>query len=281
MSRKWLLRIIFLAGFLLLLYPLISNMVHQRHQSGAVASYDSAVSNRSEEEIQEILNQATEYNNMLFQSNGAIVDNMDTSILSDESYNSLLNQANGIMGSIEIPKIDVDLPVYHGTEEDVLSVGVGHIQGTSLPVGGENTHCVLSGHRGLPGSSLFTRLDEIKEGDLFFLSVMGETLAYKVYDIQVVDPDNTEVLEITAGKDDVSLVTCTPYGLNTHRLVVTGERVPYEESEYNSIGSELPSLRELLFISIPFVLLAVAGGLKFKDWRKKKHAQENITKVKK
>lgn len=281
MSRKWLLRIIFLAGFLLLLYPLISNMVHQRQQSDAVASYDSAVSNRSEEEIQEILNQATEYNNMLFQSNGAIVDNMDTSILSDESYNSLLNQANGIMGSIEIPKIDVDLPVYHGTEEDVLSIGVGHIQGTSLPVGGENTHCVLSGHRGLPGSSLFTRLDEMKEGDLFFLSVMGETLAYKVYDIQVVDPDNTEVLEITAGKDAVSLVTCTPYGLNTHRLVVTGERVPYEESEYNSIGSELPSLRELLFIAIPFVLLAVAGGLKFKDWRKKKHAQENITKVKK
>ena len=281
MSRKWLLRIIFLAGFMLLLYPLISNMVHQRQQSDAVASYDSAVSNRSEEEIQEILNQATEYNNMLFQSNGAIVDNMDTSILSDESYNSLLNQANGIMGSIEIPKIDVDLPVYHGTEDNVLSVGVGHIQGTSLPVGGENTHCALSGHRGLPGSSLFTRLDEMKEGDLFFLSVMGETLAYKVYDIQVVDPDNTEVLEITAGKDDVSLVTCTPYGLNTHRLVVTGERVPYEESEYNSIGSELPSLRELLFIAIPFVLLAVAGGLKFKDWRKKKHAQENITKVKK
>lgn len=281
MSRKWLLRIIFLAGFLLLLYPLISNMVHQRQQSDAVASYDSAVSNRSEEEIQENLNQATEYNNMLFQSNGAIVDNMDTSILSDESYNSLLNQANGIMGSIEIPKIDVDLPIYHGTEDDVLSVGVGHIQGTSLPVGGENTHCVLSGHRGLPGSSLFTRLDEMKEGDLFFLSVMGETLAYKVYDIQVVDPDNTEVLEITADKDDVSLVTCTPYGLNTHRLVVTGERVPYEESEYNSIGSELPSLRELLFIAIPFVLLAVAGGLKFKDWRKKKHAQENITEVKK
>lgn len=281
MSRKWLLRIIFLAGFLLLLYPLISNMVHQRQQSDAVASYDSAVSNRSEEEIQKILNQATEYNNMLFQSNGAIVDNMDTSILSDESYNSLLNQANGIMGSIEIPKIDVDLPVYHGTEDNVLSVGVGHIQGTSLPVGGENTHCVLSGHRGLPGSSLFTRLDEMKEGDLFFLSVMGETLAYKVYDIQVVDPDNTEVLEITAGKDDVSLVTCTPYGLNTHRLVVTGERVPYEESDYNSIGSELPSLRELLFIAIPFVLLAVAGGLKFKDWRKKKHAQENITEVKK
>ena len=281
MSRKWLLRIIFLAGFLLLLYPLISNMVHQRQQSDAVASYDSAVSNRSEEEIHEILNQATEYNNMLFQSNGTIVDNMDTSILSDESYNSLLNQANGIMGSIEIPKIDVDLPIYHGTEDDVLSVGVGHIQGTSLPVGGENTHCVLSGHRGLPGSSLFTRLDEMKEGDLFFLSVMGETLAYKVYDIQVVDPDNTEVLEITAGKDDVSLVTCTPYGLNTHRLVVTGERVPYEESEYNSIGSELPSLRELLFIAIPFVLLAVAGGLKFKDWRKKKHAQENITEVKK
>lgn len=281
MSRKWLLRTIFLAGFLLLLYPLISNMVHQRQQSDAVASYDSAVSNRSEEEIQEILNQVTEYNNMLFQSNGAIIDNMDTSILSNESYNSLLNQANGIMGSIEIPKIDVDLPVYHGTEDDVLSIGVGHIQGTSLPVGGENTHCVLSGHRGLPGSSLFTRLDEMKEGDLFFLSVMGKTLAYKVYDIQVVDPDNTEVLEITAGKDDVSLVTCTPYGLNTHRLVVTGERVPYEESEYNSIGSELPSLRELLFIAIPFVLLAVAGGLKFKDWRKKKHAQENITEVKK
>lgn len=267
--------IIFVLGFLILIAPLIMNFVQGQHQSDAVSAYKSSVSNKSEEEIEKILADAEQYNNMLFQSNGAVVDNLDTSILSDESYNSLLSQSNGVMGSIEIPKIDVDLPIYHGTSDEVLQVGIGHIQGTSLPIGGENTHCVLSGHRGLPGSKLFTRLDEMEEGDLFFIQVMGNTLAYKVNNIKVVDPDNTEIMEINAGKDEVSLVTCTPYGLNTHRLVVTGERVPYEKAEYEGISAELPSLREILFIAIPFVLLAVGIGSKVKDWRKAKHEKQN------
>ena len=267
--------IIFVLGFLILLAPLIMNFMQGQHQSDAVSAYESSVDNKSEEEIQEMLTEAEAYNNMLFQSNGAVVDNLDSSILSDDSYNSLLSQSlNGVMGSIEIPKISVDLPIYHGTSDEVLSMGIGHIQGTSLPIGGENTHSVLSGHRGLPGSKLFTRLDEIKEGDYFFITTLGETLAYKVCDIQVVMPDNTEVMEITGGKDLVSLVTCTPYGINTHRLVVTGERVPYEESIYNSIGSQLPSIRELLFISIPFVLLAVGIGMKVRDRRRIKNEKK-------
>lgn len=269
-----LVNLVFIAGFLILLAPLIMNFVQGQHQKDAVSAYQSAVGNKSEEEIKQILANAEEYNNMLFQSNGAVVDNLDTSILSDESYNSLLNQSNGIMGSIEIPKIDVDLPIYHGTSDEVLQVGIGHIQGTSLPIGGENTHCVLSGHRGLPGSKLFTRLDEMEEGDLFFIQVLGETLAYKVYNIQVIEPDDVSVMEIQAGRDDCSLITCTPYGLNTHRLVVTGERVPYEKAQYDSIDGQLPSIRELLFIIIPFALLATGIGLKVKDWRKAKHEKQ-------
>lgn len=269
-----LVNLVFIAGFLILLAPLIMNFVQGQHQKDAVSAYQSAVGNKSEEEIKQILANAEEYNNMLFQSNGAVVDNLDTSILSDESYNSLLNQSNGIMGSIEIPKIDVDLPIYHGTSDEVLQVGIGHIQGTSLPIGGENTHCVLSGHRGLPGSKLFTRLDEMEEGDLFFIQVLGETLAYKVYNIQVIEPEDVSVMEIQAGRDDCSLITCTPYGLNTHRLVVTGERVPYEKAQYDSIDGQLPSIRELLFIIIPFALLATGIGLKVKDWRKAKHEKQ-------
>ena len=275
MKKKFnLTNLIFVIGFLVLCAPLIMNFVQGQHQKDAVSAYQSAVGNKSEEEIKQILANAEEYNNMLFQSNGAVVDNLDTSILSDESYNSLLNQSNGIMGSIEIPKIDVDLPIYHGTSDEVLQVGIGHIQGTSLPIGGENTHCVLSGHRGLPGSKLFTRLDEMEEGDLFFIQVLGETLAYKVYNIQVIEPDDVSVMEIQAGRDDCSLITCTPYGLNTHRLVVTGERVPYEKAQYDSIDGQLPSIRELLFIIIPFALLATGIGLKVKDWRKAKHEKQ-------
>lgn len=276
MNRKWFVRLVFLVGLLLLLCPIIISVVQQRRQNDAVATYEGAVSNRTDQEVQQMLSQAEEYNNLLFQSNGAVVDNLDSSILSDDSYNSILDLSlNGVMASIEIPKIDVDLPIYHGTSDAVLDMGIGHIQGTSLPIGGSNTHCVLSGHRGLPGSKLFTRLDEMKKGDYFFISVLGKTLAYKVYDIQVVEPDNTEVLQIVADKDIVSLVTCTPYGLNTHRLVVTGERVPYEEADYNNIEAGIPSLREILFTATPFVLLAVACGLKIKDWRKAKHEKKD------
>lgn len=273
--NKWVLRVVFISGFLLLCYPMISNAIQRQHQERAVATYQQGVDYGTEEERQEEISKAEEYNNMLFQSHGAIVDNLDTGILSEENYESLLDvSGTGVMGSIEIPKIDVDLPIYHGTSDDVLDIGVGHLEGSSLPIGGENTKCILTGHRGLPGSSLFTRLDEMEEGDLFFLDVMGETLAYKVCDITTILPEEVDSLEIEAGSDKVSLITCTPYGINTHRLVVTGERVPYEEAEYNNIMSELPSIRELAFMILPFALLGMVIIIKIVDWRKSKHEKQ-------
>lgn len=276
-STDWLSRALFLVGFLLLCYPLVSGFIQRQNQKDAVATYEQGVSVESEDSVQEKLELAKEYNNVLFQTQGAIIDGYSTDVLSDDNYNSLLNQSDtGVMGSIEIPKIDVDLPIYHGTSDEVLSSGVGHQQGSSLPIGGENTRCILTGHRGLPGSKLFTRLDEMVEGDLFFLKVMGETMAYKVTKIEVIEPDDASIFEITSGKDECSLVTCTPYGLNTHRLVVTGERVPYEKTEYQNISKELPSFRELLFTALPFVVFIGAIIIKFVGWRKSRYEKKKF-----
>ena len=188
------------------------------------------------------------------------------------------NQGTGVMGSIEIPKIGVDLPIYHGTDDDVLSNGIGHLEGTSLPVGGASTHCVLTGHRGLPNSKLFTRLDEIEENDLFYLNIFGETLAYKVNQIEVIEPDEVDKLNIQEGKDLVSLITCTPYGLNTHRLVVTGERVSYEKKVYENIKPNMLSGRELIFGALPFIFIGIQLisfiRQKMKE-RKRNEAQNN------
>ena len=174
----------------------------------------------------------------------------------DASYASLLDTTGtGGMGSMDIPKIGVELPIYHGTSEEVLSKGIGHLQGSSLPVGGESTHSILTGHRGLPQSKLLTRLDELEEGDYFFFHVLDETLAYQVTEIQVVKPEEVSVLKIQEGQDLASIITCTPYGLNTHRLIVTGKRVPYEAKQANSMGEELPSARELVFTLLPFAFL--------------------------
>lgn len=274
MRKKWTIRFVMAIGFFLLLYPSVGNMIQRYHQSNIIASYQSEIKKNNKEEKEKEIQRAQEYNSMLFQSAGAVVDNMDENILSDESYQSILNQSNSVMGSIEIPRIDVDLPIYHGTSEEVLSGGAGHQQGTSLPVGGENTHCVLTGHRGLPGASLFTRLDELAAGDLFFLNVMGQTLAYRVFNTEIVEPDNTDILGISPGRDECSLVTCTPYGLNTHRLVVHGERVPYEETEYEAISAGIPSGRECFFILFPFILAGVIFVVKLWDWREKKYAQK-------
>ena len=271
MLKKWGVRIIAIFGILLLAYPLVGNFVQQRYQNDAVATYQKEIDQKDKAELESEYDDAVEYNDMLYQTNGAIVDNMDLGILSDEHYESLLNQSNGIMGSIVIPKINVSLPIYHGTSDEVLSTGIGHWQGTSLPVGGENTRSVLTGHRGLPGSKLFTRLDEIEESDYFFIKVLDQTLAYKVNDIQTILPDELDALKIEEGEDLISLVTCTPYGINTHRLVVTGERVPSEETVYESIESEMPSLRELAFTILPFAVLGIILIKKIIEWRKNRY----------
>lgn len=277
-GKNWKRKLIFIIGFLLCCYPLVSSLIEQQYQKSAVATYQQSVQDKDDSEIKEIIQKATEYNDMLFQTDGAIVGDVNSEILSEESYESLLNQGTGVMGSIEIPKIGVDLPIYHGTDDDVLSNGIGHLEGTSLPVGGSSTHCVLTGHRGLPNSKLFTRLDEMEENDLFYLNIFGETLAYKVNQIEVIEPDEVDKLHIQEGKDLVSLITCTPYGLNTHRLVVTGERVSYEKKVYENIKPNMLSGRELIFGALPFIFIGIQLisfiRQKMKE-RKRNEAQNN------
>lgn len=266
-KRTWGIRILFLIGFLLCCIPLLSGVIEKRRQAEAVATYQEAAEKETAS-FEELYRKAEEYNDMLYQSGGAMVDGMTEDLLSEESYQKQLALSEtGIMGSLEIPKINVNLPIYHGTGEEALANGVGHLEGSSLPIGGENTHSVLSGHRGLPSSKLLVRLDEIEEGDYLFVRTGDRTLAYKVMQIQVVEPDQVSSLNIRAGEDLLSIVTCTPYGLNTHRLIVTGKRVGYQEAEYQAIEEAVPSGRELFLTYIPFVCLAIAIGLYIKERR--------------
>lgn len=224
-----------------------------------ISTYESKVKHTDKAKINEQIQKAHNYNDMLFQTMGASVGDIDTDILSDESYENILNLAGkGIMGSIEIPKIGVDLPIYHGISDDVLSNGVGHLQNSSFPVGGENTRTVLTGHRGLPNAKLFTRLDELKKDDLFYIHVGNKTLAYQIYKIEVVKKEEApDVLGIEEGKDLATLLTCTPYGINTHRLILTGKRVPCSEKKKDAIEPEMMSWRELLFTALPFLIVGV------------------------
>lgn len=266
--KKWIVRIVFLIGFCLSIFPLVSSFIEGNNQNNAIQTYETATSSSSKEELEEALSQAREYNDMLYQTQGAIVG--DSSDLLSR-YDEMLNMTEtGVMASLEIPKINVNLPIYHGTEDDVLSIGVGHVEGSSLPVGGKNTRALLTGHRGLPTSKLFTRLDELEKGDLFYIDVCNETQAYQVRDIQTIEPDEVDKLETEPDEDLVSLITCTPYGINTHRLIVTGERVPYEKGEENKIDEGMMSIRELLFMILPFIFLALMIYLILKDRKERK-----------
>ena len=216
----------------------------QNYQQSVIKTYQGEMNQTSDAKVQEAKKEAIRYNEMLWQANGIIVGNMEQGILGEESYQEQLNlSGTGMMGTISIPKINVNLPIYHGVEEEVLVNGVGHLPESSLPVGGENTHCLLTGHRGLPNAKLFTRLDEMETGDLFFVTVCGEKLAYQVSEIDIIHPEDVEGLGIQAEKDLVSLITCTPYGLNTKRLVVTGERIPYTEKQEQEIVPDRKSTR--------------------------------------
>ena len=254
MKSRWLRVLIFVIGFLLCIYPLLSSAYQSWQQGQLIRSFESTVDQMDETDIDSIWKETEEYNSMLFQTQGLSIGSIDAAILS--RYDELLDtNNNGIMSRLEIPKIGVSLPVYHGTEDEVLNVGAGHLEGTSLPTGGDSTHSVITGHRGLPNAKLFTRLDEIEEGDLLFLETLDKKLAYQVTDIRVVEPEDLEIMRIEPDRDLVSLVTCTPYGINTHRLVVTGERVEYSERQKAEIGEQLPGIRELMFMVLPFALL--------------------------
>lgn len=247
-----------IVGIGLCTYPLLSSMLERINQKNAVATYESNVEKIQDSDIKLMFNNAREYNEALYQTKSSMVSVLRDGILTEKKYEELLNiSGTGVMGSVEIPKISANLPIYHGTDEEVLSIGAGHLEGTSLPVGGKNTHCILTGHRGLPNSQLFTRLDELEKGDSFYVRVGDRTLAYEINKIQIIKPEDVEGLSIQEGKDQVSLITCTPYGINSHRLVVTGERTSYMESEHLSIEPQMASLREIVFIILPFLMIGI------------------------
>ena len=227
--------IIFLAGLSLLLYPFVANQWNNYRQKQLISNYEQAV---SEKEAAEGIDydaerkKAEDYNEALLPC--VLPDSFALAESSgvDPVYMNTLNIAGDeMMGSVEIPKINIKIPIYHTTEEDVLNKGAGHLEGSSLPVGGANTHAVISAHRGLPSASLFTDLDQLKEGDHFLIHVLNETLCYEVDKISVVKPEDTTALAVEDGQDLVTLLTCTPYGVNTERLLVRGHRVPYVEEE--------------------------------------------------
>lgn len=214
--------LVFLTGLSLLLYPTVSDYWNSLHQTRAISNYMEEVADLDNDIYGQLLAEAESYNQALAEK----ADRLDPTGESHAAYQTLLNISGaGIMGYIEIPAIHCTLPIYHGTEESVLQIAVGHIEGSSLPVGGSTTHCVLSGHRGLPSARLFTDLDKLTEGDTFLLHILDETLTYEVDQIQIIEPHEVDALRIEEGKDYCTLMTCTPYGVNTHRLLVRGQRV--------------------------------------------------------
>lgn len=213
---------ILLVGISLLLYPTVSDYWNSFHQSRAIASYAEAVAEIDNKQYEVMWRDAVVYNRKLARE-GAVWNPSEEEL---EEYEKLLNiSGTGIMGYIEIPSIKVSLPIYHGVDEGILQVAVGHIPGSALPVGGRGTHCVVSGHRGLPSAKLFTNLDQLVEGDTFMMRVLDETLTYEVDQILIVEPEDVSALEFVKGKDLCTLVTCTPYGINSHRLLVRGHRI--------------------------------------------------------
>ncbi len=232
MKRKLtnlLLILIFLMGLSILLYPSVSNYINEKHASRAITDYDQAVEKLAEADYTKELTAAQEYNAYLAKFPNLLEAAFTEQKREDGPYDSLLNiGGNGIMGVIKIPSIQVNLPIYHGTDESVLQVASGHYIGSSLPVGGSGTHAILTGHRGLPSAKLFTDLDRLEEGDIFYLKVLGEILEYQIDQIEIVLPEELDSLSITEGQDYVTLVTCTPYGINSHRMLIRGARVPYD-----------------------------------------------------
>ena len=244
--------LVLLAGVSLLLYPTVSDYWHA---SKAVADYTQNVQALDQDAYDELLAAAEDYNrSLLTRENGFFLTEEQQA-----QYESLLDiSGTGIMGYIEIPSINVSLPIYHGTSDSVLQIAVGHLDWTSLPVGGESTHCVLSGHRGLPSAKLFTNLDQIVEGDTFIIRVLDEVLTYEVDRILIVEPEDVTALQIESGKDLCTLVTCTPYGINSHRLLVRGHRVETEQEEAAvrlvSDGIQIEPLLVAPVVALPMLL---------------------------
>lgn len=252
--------LVFLTALGITLYPIISNYVNQKYASKIYTEYEEMIQNVDDTSLKDARRLAEQYNNAL-----APVSAYEQESLSEASqnYDTLLNMGgNGIMGYVEIPSIQVNLPIYHGTDSETLERGIGHLLGSSLPIGGASTHSVLSGHSGLAEQKMFTDLLQVKEGDVFYLHVLGETLAYQVVSLNTVLPYDTSLLGITPDADLCTLITCTPLAVNTHRLLVTGERIPYEsaqeiQAEMQQETTEVESAWEQEYLHGLYIALAI------------------------
>jgi sortase A len=269
--------IIFLVGLSVLLYPTISNYYNSFHESKVIAAYETNLSKMTETDYSGALQKASDYNSTL----SAGTQSFESGEPVDSTYSSLLNLSDdGMMGYITISKLDVELPIYHGTSDSVLAVGAGHLEGSSLPVGGIGTHSVIMGHRGLPSAKLFTDLDQMEIGDTFTITVMNQTLTYQVDNIAIVDPDELDLLKIDPDKDYCTLVTCTPYGINTQRLLVRGVRTENVSvlPRITADAVKVDPLISAMFTAVPIlavlaVIMIVHG---FRHHRKgARHADEN------
>lgn len=265
-SSKIVIILIFLAGLSLLLYPFVANQWNNHRQKQLIGNYESVISDKEAAgniDYAAEMKKAEAYNDALLPS--ILPDSFavaDASTETDSSYEDSLNIAgDGMMGIVEIPKIAIKLPIYHGTGDEVLQKAAGHLEGSSLPIGGESTHAVISAHRGLPSASLFTDLDQLEIGDHFLIHVLDKTLCYEVDQILVVDPEDTSALAVEDGEDLVTLLTCTPYGVNTQRLMVRGHRVPYEEQAVADEQTPLSGLslhtNYLLWVVVGIVITGV------------------------
>ena len=272
-ATTFLLILMMVAGLSLMLYPTISDWWNSKHQSRAVATYAEHVIEIDEEAYQKLWDEAVAFNEQLkqFPSGMALPDSMV------EEYKRMLAvDDSGIMGSVEIPAIKVSLPIYHGISDDVLQVAIGHLDWTSLPTGGKGNHCVISGHRGLPSAKLFTHLDQLREGDVFMLRVLNEVLTYEVDQILIVEPDELQALYRNEKKDYCTLMTCTPYGVNSHRLLLRGHRIKnLSDADFARVSADALQIEPFVvaaFIAVPMLLIALIVLL----WPKRKSQIEGI-----
>lgn len=273
--------LIFLVGLSVMLYPTVSDYINQKNQLRAVASYSEEVENLSDVDYQAYFDAADDYNRRLAETPDAFYRPEEVSGYTD----TLDVSGTGIMGYITISKIGVELPVYHGTSDGVLQVAAGHLEGSSLPVGGAGTHAVISAHRGLPSAKLFTNLDELEVGDTFTITVLDRVLTYEVDQISIVLPTETDLLQPVEGKDYVTLMTCTPYGINTHRLLVRGKRIENAENQKHirvtadALRIEpiivAPALAVPMLLVLLVVMLAVPHLRKRKNQREENHHEEH------
>lgn len=264
--------LVFITGLSLLLYPTVSNYWNSKHQSRVVANYSDTLAKMDKKEKQDAIDQAVQYNeSLVLNGNRFSPSDSDLSL-----YKSLLNaDGTGMMGYITIPEIRCKLAIYHSVDDSVLQVGVGHLEGSSLPVGGSSTHCVISGHRGLVSARLFTDIDRLEKGDLFYLHVYGKVLAYEVDKISVVEPEDYGPLEIEEGKDLCTLLTCTPYGINTQRLMVRGHRVVDRLYDELNITSDAARVDTLVVASCVGVVFLLVGIIVSKIWRLRGREKNN------